>query len=377
MSFHDFLKTNSMLYKESFSIPSALSENQILSMLNKEKPDYNDFLCLLSPAAVPFLSLMAQKARQLTNTWFGKTIQLYVPLYLSNECQNQCLYCGFNKMSDIKRKTLTKQEAIKEYQHLKKMGFDNILLLTGESPNIVDTSYLTEMICLARDFFSSVSLEIYPAGIAAYKKFIQAGATGLTLYQETYHAPTYKKVHLAGRKKNYLYRLNSPDRALTAGFRRMGVGALLGLFDWRYEMAMLGLHTQYLQKKYWRSEIAVSFPRLRYAHGNKKKKNKVTDQDLVQMILAIRLFLPSAGITLSTREPSSLRDHLIKLGVTQMSAASKTNPGGYSGGNSSGEQFSIADHRSLKTIMKMLEFHEIDPALKNWSYDFQGVKNRK
>lgn len=343
------------------------------SILNKGILKYNDFLKLLSPVAVNYLPQMAKKSIELTKQHFGNTMSLYVPLYLSNECLNGCSYCGFNKNADVVRNTLTLEEIEAEIKHLREMGFRNILLLTGEDYKKTSADYIADAIKIARKYFDYVSLEVFPASEEVYKKWVDAGVSGLTVYQETYHPETYDRVHLFGKKKDFVYRLSTPERALNSGMRKVGIGALLGLFNFYYEAAALAFHADYLHKKYWRAELTVSFPRIRNQGIDFVPENNVSDRDLLQLILALRLFMPWVGLVLSTRESASLRDKLMDVGITQMSAESKTTPGGYSSCGSGDEQFSVADTRTLDELTKVLGKKGFDPVFKDWSYDFKGV----
>ncbi|HAR63498.1 MAG: 2-iminoacetate synthase ThiH [Candidatus Margulisiibacteriota bacterium] len=369
MTFSQFVSTinEDALYH---SVGCTANEN-IPVILEKQYLDYQDFLALLSPAAGPYLDKMIERARKMTRDQFGNTVRLYVPLYLSNECINSCVYCGFNHGKKIRRKTLNKEELLKELTILKKIGFQHILLLTGDKAEVAGADYVTEAIKLTSEYFPYISLEIFAATAEEYSKFAAAGANGLTIYQETYHKPTYKTMHLKGPKKDYLWRLDSPDRALSAGIRKIGIGALLGLYDWRYEMALVGAHAYYLAKQYWRAELSVSFPRLRDISGKLFQTYQVDDKSLVRIITAFRLFLPWIDLVLSTRESASLRDQLVGIGITQISAESRTNPGGYNQSDSS-EQFSVADNRSLEEVKIMLAQKGFDPVLKDWSYELQG-----
>lgn len=342
--------------------------------LHGEHLTINDFYALISPAAEPFLQDMARKSQRLTRHHFGKVMQFYVPLYLSNACTNGCLYCGFHNESKIQRKILSTEEIKKELKALREQGFQNILLLTGSAPKVAGADYLVEAISMAKELFPAVSLEIYAAEEQEYKQFVDAGASGLTIYQECYHEPTYTRVHPAGRKADYAWRLATPDRALSAGFRKINIGALLGLYDWRFEAVAIANHAEHLLKTYWRSEFAISFPRLREMGRNFSIDYKVSDKNLVQMILAFRLFIPQAGLVLSTRESAELRDRLIDIGITQISAGSKTSPGGYSLDGHEAEQFSVADDRSLLELSELLESRGFEPVMKDWTPELEGIQ---
>ncbi len=330
---------------------------------------WDDFCALISPAADSYLEVMANLSREITLERFGKTILLYMPLYLSNECRSSCLYCGFSYENKIPRKTLTEKELQTEAEILKQKGIDHILILTGEDYSKTPISYIASSIQLLKQYFSSVSIEIYPMDTNDYKQLIEAGADGLTIYQETYDIPTYKAYHIRGMKKNMEYRLDAPDRGGKAGFRKIGVGALLGLSDPLQEIYMLGLHVNHLIKTYWKTQILVSLPRLRPAEGDFQKSIFVSDRDFLRFITAFRIFFRDIGLVLSTREPTYIRDNFIGLGITQMSAGSKTEPGGYQGLDTL-EQFSIEDTRDLPTIIELLRKKGYDPVIKDFDRAF-------
>ncbi|OGC03837.1 thiamine biosynthesis protein ThiH [candidate division WOR-1 bacterium RIFOXYA12_FULL_43_27] len=308
------------------------------------------------------LEALAQKSQQLTQKHFGKTILLYAPLYLSNECNNQCVYCGFNSKASGKRISLTVDRAFEEAKILSKMGFKHILLVSGERKDIISMDYLKKLVVKLRDLFSSISIEIYPMSEDEYRELFLAGVDGLTIYQEVYDREIYKKVHPFGPKSDYDFRFETPERGGRAGFHRINIGFLLGLGEWQKELQALASHAQYLQKKFWKSQISISFPRLR----GFEPLNPVTDKALVEMICRLRILLPTVGMTLSTREPAELRDNLIPLGITQMSAASSTAPGGYSSSDSASEQFSVADHRSVAEVSAAIFAKGYEPVFKDW-----------
>ena len=330
-----------------------------------------DFLALLSPAAGACLESMAQKAHRLTQQRFGKTIQLYAPLYLSNECTNSCLYCGFNAANKIARRTLTLDEIEKEARILRKRGFRHVLLLSGEAPQAVDNAFLAAAIRRVRPLFSSIGLEVYPMDEDGYRRMVAAGADSLTVYQETYDRALYAALHPAGRKRDFDWRLGTPDRGGAAGLRTIGIGALLGLGDWRREGFFVGLHARHLARTWWRTRVSVSFPRLRPADGGFAPLQPVSDAALVQLICALRLLLPDAALTLSTRESAVLRDHLLPLGITQLSAGSCTAPGGYGHAADCSEQFAIDDDRDAGQICAMLRTRGYEPVWKDWDGAFR------
>ncbi|OHD70763.1 MAG: thiamine biosynthesis protein ThiH [Spirochaetes bacterium RBG_16_49_21] len=348
------------------------TERQVRDAINNEKISYRDLLVLLSDKAREALPQLAGRARELTIRRHGKIINFYVPVYLSNECVNNCLYCGFNSSRSIDRTTLDVREIKIEFRSIKKIGFDNVLLLTGEFPKTAGVEYIRQAVGLAKKYFTFVGLEIYPLSVKDYSLLVGEGADGLTVYQETYDYDTYTKMHGAGPKKDYRFRLETPERAAAAGFRKIGLGALLGLSDWKIETAMLALHLEYLQKKYWKTEFSLGFPRLIPPAADFATPHPATDRDLIHMMCALRLFSPEAGFLLSTREKPSLRDNLIDLCVTQISAGSKTSPGGY-GARDSGEQFHVFDSRSLAEMVKVVKQKGYDPVIKDWDKNFCGT----
>ena len=327
------------------------------------------FVALISPKAAPYLEEMASLSLRLTQQRFGKIIQLYVPLYLSNECLCDCTYCGFSRVNEIPRLTLNRAQILEESQCLYEQGFRHLLLLSGEDVRYVNAETLSETAQLLRERFPSISIEVQPLKIEEYAQLVNAGVDGLTIYQETYDRDRYSQVHLAGRKKHYDYRLATPERAGEAGVRKINIGALLGLSDWKYDGFCVALHAAFLEKKYWRSHFSISLPRMRKATGSDEGL-VISDRNFVQLMIALRLFLPNAGIVLSTRESAEFRDHVFPLGVTQMSAGSKTTPGGYAKDNHSGAQFEIDDKRSVDEIVTMLRQKGYDPVWKDWDPNF-------
>jgi len=343
----------------------------INTILAKDHLDQEELLFLLSDLNNKELQILAQKALQLTIKRFGKTISFYVPLYLSNECESICVYCGFSKTRKIKRMTLNYSQIEYNFQVLQSKGFDNILLVTGESRKLFGVEQITKSVALAKKYFTFVAIEVFAMEEDEYKKIIDAGCDGITIYQEVYNKDIYQKMHLEGDKKDYIYRLNTPDRALKAGFRKIGIGVLLGLSDPLFEIRALATHVRYLQKKYWRSEISLSFPRIRPENILAKVPFFITDKRLIQIICALRVYFPDVSFVLSTRENSQIRDHLLGLGITQMSAESATSPDGYTGGDS-GRQFMISDERKLNEMLKVIRENGYDPVLKDWSTNFKG-----
>ncbi len=348
----------------------AMTAADVQRALAAEQLDNRDFMALLSPAAEDFLEEMAQKAHAITLRRFGRTILLYAPIYLSNECHNSCLYCGFSVNNPIPRRTLNLDEIERDARILHDQGFRHILLLTGEAPGKVGNDFIAAAAKRIRPLFSSISIEVYPMETEGYKEMVDAGVDGLTVYQETYDPELYQRLHPSGRKRDYNFRLATPERAGEAGLRRIGIGFLLGLGNFRSEAFFAGLHGRYMMHNYWRTLLSVSFPRLRPAEGGFQPPNPVSDRQFVQLMCAMRLLLNDAGLVLSTRENAELRDNLLPLGVTQMSAGSCTAPGGYGEEDSAIEQFTIDDDRTPAEIADLLRARGYDPVWKDWDGAF-------
>jgi 2-iminoacetate synthase len=349
--------------KESIYAKTAVDVEQAL---HAHKRTLEDFKALLSPAALPYLEQMAQLSRQLTQQRFGNTMQLYIPLYLSNECQNICTYCGFSLDNKIRRKTLDHAEILQEVAAIKKMGYDHVLLVTGEASQTVGLDYFKEALRLIRPYFSSISMEVQPMDEAEYAALIPLGLHAVLVYQETYHREDYKLHHPKGRKSNFDYRLETPDRLGKAGVHKIGLGTLIGLEDWRTDSFFTAMHLQYLEKTYWQTKYSLSFPRLRPCSGGLTPKVVMNDRELVQLICAYRLLDQEVELSLSTRENETFRDNVVKLGITTISAGSKTNPGGYAADISSLEQFEISDERGATDIARMLRRQGYEPVWKDW-----------
>jgi 2-iminoacetate synthase len=305
-----------------------------------------DFAALLAPAAAERLEELAEASRGLTLARFGRTMHMYVPMYLSNECLTTCVYCGFARELPIARKTLSPEETLREARYLLDQGYRSILLLTGEHQKLTGVEFLEERIRLLSREVPSIAVEVQVWSEEEYRRLAAAGCDAVVIYQETYHPKTYAMVHVAGKKRHYEWRLLGPERAARAGMRRVGVGALLGLHeDWRYEAVATAAHARFLMKRYWRTQVTVSVPRLRPSAAGYQPRDPVGDRDLVQLICALRLILPAAGIVISTREAPEFRDGLFQIGVTHTSAGSHTDPGGYTEPNEATGQFEVADLR--------------------------------
>lgn len=346
---------------------------EVEQALAKTKRNLDDFLALISPAAQAYLEQMAQISHELTKKRFGKTIQMYAPLYLSNECQNICTYCGFSLDNKIKRKTLTESEITLEVEALKKAGFDHVLLVTGEANYTVNINYFLKSVAQIKNDFSTISVEVQPLSTEEYEQLHQAGVYSVLVYQETYHRDVYKQYHTKGKKSNFDFRLETPDRVGTAGIHKIGLGVLLGLEDWRTDSFFNALHLDYLQKTYWKTKYTVSFPRLRPAEGVIQPNFIMDDKDLTQLICAYRLWNEDLEISISTRENEKFRNNIIPLGTTSMSAGSKTNPGGYVVDPQSLEQFEISDERSASEIAALISSHGYEPVWKDWDRTFNQI----
>jgi 2-iminoacetate synthase len=290
-----------------------------------------DFAALLSPAAGEMLETLCARSQKLTQQRFGKTIRLFAPLYLSNECINNCSYCGFSRDNQILRVTLSIDEVRREAAELKAQGFRNLLLVAGEHPKFVSNGYMRDCIAALHEEWPSISLEVGPMETEEYRPLVAAGSDGLIVYQETYDRAVYAEMHTAGPKRNFDWRLETPERAYAAGFRRLGISPLYGLADWRFEALSVAAHADYLLRNCWKAAITISLPRLRPCAGEFQPLTHLGDRDLVQLVCAFRLMFPDVGLVLSTREPAKLRNGLIPLGITMMSAGARTEPGGYTG----------------------------------------------
>lgn len=337
--------------------------------ISSDIQDPEQFLALLSPAAEELLERMAQKAHALTLQHFGRTIQLYTPMYLSNFCENECGYCGFNARNEMFRRTLTLDDLEKEATFIAATGIEHLLILTGDSRKKSPPAYIKECLGVLKKHFSSISAEIYALTEEEYADLARSGVDGLTLYQETYDEEVYERVHTSGPKKDFLFRLDAPERAARGGMRGVNVGALLGLSDWRKEVFLMGLHAGYLQDRYGEVEIGASLPRLRPHAGDFKEIIEVSDKNIAQIIMALRIFMPRLGIALSTRESARLREDLLPLGITRMSAGSTTRVGGHTIASPEEEnapQFEISDPRDVEEMKAMLVTKGYQPVLKDW-----------
>ncbi|MBN8855031.1 MAG: thiamine biosynthesis protein ThiH [Sphingobacteriales bacterium 50-39] len=355
---HEWAAARQSIYdKTAADVERALARNH---------RDLEDFKALISPAAAPYLETMAQISHQLTLRRFGRIIQMYIPLYLSNECQNICTYCGFSYDNKIRRRTLNAGELLREVAAIRDLGFEHVLLVSGEANQTVGVDYFIKALQTVRPHFANISMEVQPLDQDDYERLIQEGLYSVLVYQETYHREDYKLHHPKGKKSNFNYRLDTPDRLGRAGIHKMGLGVLIGLEDWRTDSFFTALHLQYLERTYWKTKYSISFPRLRPHAGGLVPKVTMSDRELIQLICAYRLLDEEVELSLSTRESPVFRDHAIKLGITSISAGSRTNPGGYVVDPGSLEQFEIHDDRSPRVIAEMIRKQGNDPVWKDW-----------
>ena len=380
-------------------VATESSQAEVRRILGRGPVDLSDFAALLSPGAGEILEELCVRSQSVAQQRFGKVIRMFAPLYLSNECINNCAYCGFSRDNPILRVTLRVDEVVEEARALAALGFRSVLLVAGEHPKFVSNGYIEACIEALREFVPAISLELGPMETDEYRPLVRAGAEGLVVYQETYDREVYARMHTSGPKQKFDWRLETPERAYRAGFRRLGIGALHGMADWRYEAIAMAAHAAYLLKHCWKSTVTVAVPRLRPCAGDFQPTIRLSDRDLVQIIAALRIFLPDAGIVLSTREPAKLRDGLLALGVTHASAGSHTEPGGYTGvgdkevhqtvrgrhvpigqvpGETSGKatratgQFEIADVRSPHEVAQVIRSMGYEPVWKDWDMTLAG-----
>ncbi len=372
----------------------STSTEAVRASLGKPELSLEDFARLISPAAAGLLEPLSRRSQRMTQQRFGKVIRLFAPLYLSNECVNNCQYCGFSRDNPILRVTLAPEEVQREARALLRQGFRNILLVSGEHPKYASTDYMARCVGLLHEEVPSISLEVGPMETEEYRPIVRAGADGLVVYQETYDRSLYAAMHTAGPKRNFEWRMETPERAYAAGFRRLGIGALYGLGDWRMEAISLAAHADYLLRNCWKAQLTISLPRIRPCAGEFQPLTHLSDRELVQLVCAFRLMFPDVGLVLSTRESAKLRNGLIPLGITLMSAGSHTEPGGYTGAGQSKlhhtergrivelgasewatpdhrpvnatSQFQIADERPPHEVAGMIRQLGYEPVWKDW-----------
>ena len=344
--------------------------------LAKTRLDVDDFMALISPAAAPYLEQMAARSRRFTQERFGRTVSLCIPLYLTNSCTNSCVYCGFHVANKMARTILTPEEMVCEYEAIKALGpFENLLLVTGENPAKAGVPYLSRALDLAKPYFSNLKIEVMPLETEDYRELTRHGMNGVICFQATYHREHYRLYHPRGMKSNFEWRVNGFDRMGQAGVHSIGMGVLIGLEkEWRTDLTMMARHLRYLQKHYWRTKYSVNFPRMCPAENGGFQPNCImSDRELAQLTFAMRLFDHDVDISYSTRERAGFRDHMATLGVTTMSAASRTEPGGYATHPQALEQFEVSDPRTAQEVARALRRMGVEPVWKDWDAGFDAV----
>ncbi|MDE6267920.1 MAG: 2-iminoacetate synthase ThiH [Muribaculaceae bacterium] len=330
-----------------------------------------DFMCLISPAADPYLEQMARLANMYTRERFGNTISMYIPMYVSNACTNKCVYCGFNHDNPFARTTLTMEQIEAECKAIKKLGpFDNLLIVSGEYPSLCGVEYLERALHTCRPYFNNLTIEVQPMRTEYYERLTHSGLNGVVCFQETYHREAYRRYHPQGMKSHYEWRLNGFDRMGQAGVHKIGMGVLIGLEDWRADVTMMARHLRYLQRHYWRTRYSVNFPRMRPSESGYQPNVVLTDRELARLTVAFRLFDHDVDISYSTRETPRFRDNMMRLGVTSMSAGSRTEPGGYVSTPDALEQFEVSDERTPSEVAAAIERQGYDVVWKDWDQIF-------
>ena len=358
----------------------AKSDADVRRALAKSHLDVEDFMALISPAAEPYLETMAQLSYRYTRERFGNTMQIFIPLYITNSCTNSCVYCGFNVSNPMKRTILTEEEMVNEYKAIKKLGpFENLLIVTGENPVKAGVPYIARSLDLARPYFSNLKIEVMPLSVEEYEELTHHGMNGVICFQETYHKANYNIYHPRGMKANFEWRVNGFDRMGQAGVHSIGMGVLVGLEkEWRTDITMMAHHLRYLQKHYWKTKYSFNFPRMRPSENGGFQPNVVmSDRELAQVTFATRIFDHDVDISYSTRESASFRNHMARLGVTTMSAESKTDPGGYYSYPQALEQFHVSDERKTGEVAAALRALGIEPVWKDWDQSFDELTCRK
>lgn len=331
----------------------------------------DEFAILIAPAAAPLLEEMAILSQTITRQRFGKTMSLYIPMYVSNACTNKCVYCGFNHDNKFARTILSLDQVRQECEAIKDLApFENLLIVSGEYPSLCGVEYLSDVLKTVRPYFSNLTIEVQPLKTEQYASLVKSGLNGVVCFQETYHREAYTKYHPRGMKSHYAWRLNGFDRMGKAGVHKIGMGVLIGLEDWRTDLIMLARHLRYLQKRYWRTRYAVNFPRMRPSESGYQPNVVMTDKELAQLTFAFRIFDHDIDISWSTREPASLRDNMAPLGVTSMSAGSQTEPGGYKVSPQALEQFEVSDARKPVDVVNAIKARGLDPVWKDWDAIF-------
>ncbi|MDE5643360.1 MAG: 2-iminoacetate synthase ThiH [Muribaculaceae bacterium] len=349
----------------------AMTAADVERALRKQHLDDHDFMALVSPAAEPYIEAMARRSRELTEQRFGRVVSMYIPMYITNSCTNSCVYCGFNRHNRFARVVLTPEQIEQECKAIKRLGpFENLLLVTGENPAVAGVEYIETALKVCRPYFSSLSVEVMPLSADDYGRLVRAGLNGVTCFQETYNRERYKLYHPAGMKSNFEWRCDGFDRMGQAGVHKIGMGVLIGLEDWRTDVTMMARHLGYLRRRYWQTRYSVNFPRMRPSESGFQPNVVMSDRELAQVTFAFRIFDPDVDISYSTREDHRLRNNMATLGVTSMSAGSKTDPGGYAVYPTSLEQFAVSDRTSPAEVAADLRALGREPVWKDWDAVF-------
>ena len=349
----------------------AMTAADVERALAKERLSDTDFMALISPAASPYIEQMARRSRAITEQRFGKTVSIFIPMYITNSCTNSCVYCGFNRHNKIPRVILTPEQIEAECKAIKAMGpFENLLIVTGENPLAAGTDYIEKALQVCRTYFSNLTIEVMPLSAEDYERLTHSGLNGVICFQETYNRARYKVYHPAGMKSKFEWRCDGFDRMGMAGVHKIGMGVLIGLEDWRTDVTMMARHLLYLRKNYWKTKYSVNFPRMRPSESGFQPNVVMSDRELAQLTFAFRIFDPDVDISYSTRENHAFRNNMATLGVTTMSAGSKTDPGGYATYPDSLEQFAISDPTSPAAIAADLRALGREPVWKDWDRIF-------
>ena len=354
---------------------NSMTEADVVRALAKEHLDVDDFMALISPAATPHLETMARLSAKYTRERFGNTMSMFIPLYITNSCTNSCVYCGFHVSNPMKRTILTETEIVNEYKAIKRLApFENLRLVTGENPVKAGVPYIARALDLAKPYFANLKIEVMPLSADEYRELTRHGMNGVICFQETYHKSNYNLYHPRGMKANFDWRVNGFDRMGEAGVHSIGMGVLLGLEkEWRTDITMMAHHLRYLQKHYWKTKYSFNFPRMRPSENGGFQPNVVVnDRELAQVTFATRIFDHDVDISYSTRENAAFRDHMARLGVTTMSAESKTEPGGYFSYPQTLEQFHVSDERTAKEVTAALKNIGVEPVWKDWDQSFDA-----
>lgn len=350
---------------------NSMTASDVEHALAKERLTDRDFMALISPAAAPYIETMARRSREITEKRFGKTISIFIPLYITNSCTNSCVYCGFNRHNNIPRVILTPEQIEAECRAIKEMGpFENLLIVTGENPLVAGTDYIEKALQVCRPYFSNLTIEVMPLSAEDYERLTHSGLNGVVCFQETYNRDRYKIYHPAGMKSKFEWRCDGFDRMGMAGVHKIGMGVLIGLEDWRTDVTMMARHLLYLRKRYWKTRYSVNFPRMRPSESGFQPNVVMSDRELAQLTFAFRIFDPDVDISYSTREEHKFRNNMATLGVTTMSAGSKTDPGGYATYPQSLEQFAVSDSSDPRVVAADLRALGREPVWKDWDRIF-------